>query len=227
MVVRGAATGDAALAGGAPAAEAVWHLVVNGEQRGPVRAADVTQMLTEGSIDEQTYVWRSGLEGWLRVHEVQELAVVGAAPSHVVVSLGGSAAELGAGAGMTGARSESSVLFSLGNLQSLAMSRSRRRAVGAAGPAGPRARLRGGPDRDGLHPVRLRAHRRRHDRLGHVPTLRGDLRRLLHGASGPRRAGAAVLEIEPGRELPVRRALNRVPSGQCLLRHGDPCSCWA
>lgn len=124
MVVRGDSA-TVAPPPGPDATDAPWHLVVDGEQQGPFRAAEVTRMLAAGDIDEHTYAWRSGLAGWLRVHEIPELAAAPGpfAGGAVVVSSVQSAAELGAGAGaaMTGARSESSVLFSLGNLQSLAL----------------------------------------------------------------------------------------------------------
>jgi len=134
MIVRGAeATADPAPPGGASEVGPVWHLVLDGEPRGPFRTDTVTQMLAGGSIDEDTYVWRSGREAWSRLGEVEALAgPTGAGVASVVSSAPSVVAELGADTGMTGARHESSVLFSLGTLQSLAMR-------GQASPRAPRA----------------------------------------------------------------------------------------
>lgn len=62
--------------------DVIWHVVLNGEQQGPFGVAQVREMLTNGNIDAETYVWRDGFEGWLPLQEVGELAsVFAAAPS--------------------------------------------------------------------------------------------------------------------------------------------------
>ncbi|MBI2894235.1 MAG: zinc-ribbon domain-containing protein [Deltaproteobacteria bacterium] len=60
-------------AGATYAAEAIWHLVVNGEQQGPYNPDQIGQMLSAGQIDWEAYAWRDGLEGWLHMREIEEL----------------------------------------------------------------------------------------------------------------------------------------------------------
>jgi predicted Zn finger-like uncharacterized protein len=79
ILVRGtdlpaeAAPADAA---GGVSSEAVWHAVVNGDQQGPYTAGQVQAMFHEGTVDNETYVWREGFEGWLPIAQVDELAVL-------------------------------------------------------------------------------------------------------------------------------------------------------
>ncbi len=80
IVVRGdqMAGGDAAGAADAAAAadfggDAVWHVVVNGDQQGPFSPAQVSEMLSAGTIDWEAYVWREGFDGWIPAREAQDL----------------------------------------------------------------------------------------------------------------------------------------------------------
>ncbi len=60
-----------------PPVEAQWHLSVNGQTAGPFPAS---QLLQQG-ITPQTYVWKTGMSGWLRAAEVPELqALFGTMP---------------------------------------------------------------------------------------------------------------------------------------------------
>lgn len=60
--------------------EAVWHVVVDGEQQGPFAPLQVGGLLSDGKIDADTYVWKDGFDGWKALREVPELAsVMGAA----------------------------------------------------------------------------------------------------------------------------------------------------
>src|SRR5687768_12007627 len=45
--------------------DAVWHVVVEGDQRGPFAPAQIGEMLTAGTIDWEAYVWREGFDGWV------------------------------------------------------------------------------------------------------------------------------------------------------------------
>src|SRR5687768_12950851 len=45
--------------------EAVWHVVVQGEQQGPFAPAQIGEMLSAGTIDWEAYVWREGFDNWL------------------------------------------------------------------------------------------------------------------------------------------------------------------
>ena len=66
IVVRGNETASAA----APAAPAAavegggWHLVVDGDQVGPISDADVRGRIERGEINSETYVWKEGFADW-------------------------------------------------------------------------------------------------------------------------------------------------------------------
>jgi predicted Zn finger-like uncharacterized protein len=53
--------------------EAVWHVVVNGEQQGPYAPLQLGGLLNEGTIDWDTYVWKEGFDGWKPIRDVSEL----------------------------------------------------------------------------------------------------------------------------------------------------------
>jgi predicted Zn finger-like uncharacterized protein len=59
----------------APSADqdAVWHVVVDGDQQGPFAPVQIGEMLTAGTIDWEVYVWREGFDGWLAARDVPEL----------------------------------------------------------------------------------------------------------------------------------------------------------
>ncbi|MFW5877343.1 MAG: GYF domain-containing protein, partial [Myxococcota bacterium] len=63
--------------------EAIWHVVVDGDQQGPMAPAAFGALLTDGTIDWDAYVWREGFEGWKAARDVPELveAVSGGAPA--------------------------------------------------------------------------------------------------------------------------------------------------
>ncbi|MEO0324743.1 MAG: GYF domain-containing protein, partial [Myxococcota bacterium] len=65
--------------------DAVWHVVVDGDQQGPFDPAKLGEMLSAGTIDWEAYVWREGFEGWKPAKDVPEL----------VTTLGGSPASEG------------------------------------------------------------------------------------------------------------------------------------
>jgi predicted Zn finger-like uncharacterized protein len=81
IVVRGdqeeAGAGPAPAAAAAPeetaAPDAIWHVVVNGEQAGPYGPAQLSQMLSSGQLDWEAYVWTEGFENWLPMRDVPEL----------------------------------------------------------------------------------------------------------------------------------------------------------
>ncbi len=96
--------------------DAVWHVVLDGEQQGPFGIAQVRDLLAVGNIDADTYVWRDGYESWLPLHEVGELAsVFSAGPSQAPEADLDVAPE----PAKVGARNDSSALFSLATLQHL------------------------------------------------------------------------------------------------------------
>ncbi len=61
--------------------DAIWHVVVDGDQQGPFAPAQIGAMLTDGTIDWEAYVWKEGFEGWQPARDVPELvaAVTGEA----------------------------------------------------------------------------------------------------------------------------------------------------
>ncbi len=76
--------------GGAPADEAVWHIVVEGEQQGPYTAGQLAEYLTAGNLDYEAFVWREGFDDWKPIREVQDITskvsgapAAGAAPAPV------------------------------------------------------------------------------------------------------------------------------------------------
>jgi len=69
----------------APAGDdAVWHIVINQDQVGPMTAVEVQQRFAGGEIDSETYIWREGFADWLPLAQVDTFAALvssGAAPA--------------------------------------------------------------------------------------------------------------------------------------------------
>jgi predicted Zn finger-like uncharacterized protein len=65
--------------------EAVWHLVIGGEQVGPMSPADVRARWQAGEIDAETFSWKEGMGDWQRLADIDELNAAvqgaGAAPA--------------------------------------------------------------------------------------------------------------------------------------------------
>lgn len=110
------------------AGETTWHAVVDGDTRGPLAFAELVQLIASGTIGLDAYVWQEGFAEWLPARSVESLvaAIPVAAPDlfaaaetndEIVVSPHHASTPRTA---PTGERHESSVLFSLANLQSLA-----------------------------------------------------------------------------------------------------------
>jgi len=104
--------------GGAPAAEdAVWHLVIDQEQVGPLTAADVQRRFSANEIDGDTYVWREGFADWQPLNAVDAFAGIfsggGAAAAAPAARLEAPAAGMfgGAAADEGTARSDPGDLF--------------------------------------------------------------------------------------------------------------------
>jgi predicted Zn finger-like uncharacterized protein len=93
IVVRGTADSSAP-APSVAAPEGGWHLVVDGDQVGPLPEADIRGRLSRGEINAETYVWKEGFADWLKLSSVPEFAelVPASAPAGEVsgVSLTGS-----------------------------------------------------------------------------------------------------------------------------------------
>jgi predicted Zn finger-like uncharacterized protein len=91
IVVRG--TTDAASASPAAASGAEgggWHLVVDGEQVGPLPESEIRARLQRNEINGETYIWKEGLADWLKLSTVPEFADSVSAPP--AADAGGAAA---------------------------------------------------------------------------------------------------------------------------------------
>ncbi|HUH02731.1 MAG TPA: TonB family protein [Kofleriaceae bacterium] len=56
--------------------EAVWHLVIDQEQVGPMTASEVAQRFHAGEIDAEAYTWREGFADWQPLAEVEVFAAL-------------------------------------------------------------------------------------------------------------------------------------------------------
>src|SRR3954469_15471670 len=89
IVVRGT-TDSAAPAPSAATPDGGWHLVVDGDQVGPLPEADIRGRLSRGEINAETYVWKEGFADWLKLSAVPEFPdLVSAAPTETSGSVGG------------------------------------------------------------------------------------------------------------------------------------------
>jgi predicted Zn finger-like uncharacterized protein len=66
-----------------PRGEPTWYIVVDGEQKGPLRPIELSQLFAKGSVGLDAYVWKEGFDDWKAAGDVPELAQV----------LGGAAAQ--------------------------------------------------------------------------------------------------------------------------------------
>jgi predicted Zn finger-like uncharacterized protein len=84
IVVRGGESQDDA-ASAAPAAAATadggWHIVVEGEQVGPISESEVRARVERGEIRGDTYIWKEGFADWLKLSTVPEFADLAPADS--------------------------------------------------------------------------------------------------------------------------------------------------
>ena len=55
-------------------ADGGWHIVVEGEQVGPISEADVRARVERGEIRGDTYIWKEGFADWLKLSAVPEFA---------------------------------------------------------------------------------------------------------------------------------------------------------
>jgi len=113
---------------GAPAPEVAWHLLIGDQPAGPLTTAELTEQLATGQLDEETLVWREGLEDWRPLGEVSLPRApalrprLEADPLATDVEAWASASTNGSTrpSPLVAARREASVLFSLADLRSLA-----------------------------------------------------------------------------------------------------------
>jgi predicted Zn finger-like uncharacterized protein len=53
---------------------AVWHLVIDQEQVGPMTVEEVRERFQRGEVDSEGYVWREGFGDWERLADVEQFA---------------------------------------------------------------------------------------------------------------------------------------------------------
>jgi predicted Zn finger-like uncharacterized protein len=73
IVVRGGESGGTETAS-APAGDGGWHLVIDGEQVGPISDADVRTKIERGEVKADTYTWKEGFADWVKLSAVPEFA---------------------------------------------------------------------------------------------------------------------------------------------------------
>ena len=77
LEVRGDQTGAHPFGGAAstpdPGGEPAWYIVVDGEQQGPLRPIEISQLFAKGSVGLDSYVWMEGFDDWKAAGEVPEL----------------------------------------------------------------------------------------------------------------------------------------------------------
>ena len=71
--------------------DAVWHLVINQDQVGPLTVAEVQAKFASGEVDGETFTWREGFADWLPLAQVDQFAAL--------VASGTTTAALGGGGG--------------------------------------------------------------------------------------------------------------------------------
>lgn len=131
---------DAPTAFGAVGDSVEWHAVIDGDQQGPFTEEQVREMVANGSLNSDSYVWRDGFDGWKVLSEVTELAAntavtdsqeMAAQPEATPATgsaLGGAAAAVAASAAASPAASSS-------GLGGVAAQPAAQAAVGGAAPS--------------------------------------------------------------------------------------------
>ena len=78
------AAASAAARAAAPAAaeQATWHVVVDGEQVGPLTESDIKDRLRQGKVNSDTLVWKEGFGDWTQFSAVPELTPLLARITH-------------------------------------------------------------------------------------------------------------------------------------------------
>src|SRR5262245_27219717 len=64
----------------APRDPPVWFAMIQGKQQGPISRAELALRASAGQVGPRTYLWKEGMESWIRAKEVPELVPFFAAP---------------------------------------------------------------------------------------------------------------------------------------------------
>ncbi|TMQ11162.1 MAG: DUF4339 domain-containing protein [Deltaproteobacteria bacterium] len=93
--------------------EAVWHVVINQDQVGPMTAVEVQRRFKSGELDAETYIWREGFADWLPMAQVDTFASLLAAGPPAARSSGSEAVAsmFAGGEDASAARSDPGDLF--------------------------------------------------------------------------------------------------------------------
>ena len=57
-----------------PIPQAVYHVAVNGQTTGPFNMQQLQQMVQNGQLTRETYVWTSGMTAWDFAGNIKELS---------------------------------------------------------------------------------------------------------------------------------------------------------
>ena len=106
IVVRGTTDASASAPAAAAPEGGGWHLVVDGDQVGPLPEAEIRARLARGEITGETYIWKEGFADWLKLSTVHEFSDVASAPAASELS-GGIASDLFNDNGVMGPRDAS------------------------------------------------------------------------------------------------------------------------
>jgi predicted Zn finger-like uncharacterized protein len=74
IVVRGGQASEPVAAPVEAAAVGEWHVVIDGQQSGPFERAELLRRHAAGEVDDDSYVWRDGMDEWAAFGAVAELA---------------------------------------------------------------------------------------------------------------------------------------------------------
>ncbi len=58
----------------APPSDAIWHVVINREQVGPLTRAQVRQAFDAGEVNGDSFIWSEGMADWMRLAAVPEFS---------------------------------------------------------------------------------------------------------------------------------------------------------
>lgn len=56
-----------------PVPTMAYHVVINGEAKGPFDATALSQMITAGSLTKDSYVWKQGMPDWVKADTADEI----------------------------------------------------------------------------------------------------------------------------------------------------------
>ena len=57
-----------------PPDEAEYYIYINGERKGPYRCAKVKEMIEDGIVGKETYLWKSGMDDWREASKVEAVS---------------------------------------------------------------------------------------------------------------------------------------------------------